>query len=53
MTTMENDHNGRQPQLKTTSMEEDLNGRRPKMDDDLNGILFQWEREEHFYGRVS
>ena len=39
---MEDDLNGRRPQLKTTSMEDDLNGRQPQwksplMEDDLKG----------------
>ena len=42
MTSMEDDHNGRRPQWKTTSMEDNLYGRQPQwkttlMEDNLNG----------------
>ena len=44
MTTMKDDHNGRQPQLKTNSMEDGLNGRQPEwktfsMEDDIKEAL--------------
>ena len=55
MTTMEDDHNGRWPQWKTTSMEDNLNGRqRTSIEQDFNGRWPQWKTtsiEDNLYGR--
>ena len=60
-TSVEDDLNGRRPQLKTTSIEDSLNGRGPQwnttsMEDDLNGRQSQWKttlttQEEGITGR--